>query len=475
LWVQWHPQLTVHERIGLTIVIKPYILTAAATATLLLSGAASASGTIPHNTLVYHGGSEPAIAVDPRLPGSVTVAAIGGPGNKTYPIGLFHSQNQGHTFSVGALPLPAPYTSADDPTLAFSSNGTMFSAAIIETASYCGGPQRSGAIAVATSSNDGKTYHAPVLVDVTSSDDKPSMTVESIPGHLSHVFVVWTYYHNGDQIMESRSTDGGVTFGPPQLVAVPPGENIGPQPVVGPKGHVYVFWSGLAETSLTTPGKGQIFMARSTDDGVSFAPAQNVSGAFSSIARMTEPYDLRTVTFPSATVTPSGRLYLTWAEVRSDHGSGVEDTSIMLSTSSNSGKTWTAPVAVNDAITGDRFMPGITTLARGTVGIAWYDRRAGSNSMDIYAARATFKHGLKVSRNVRVSDTSTHPTDLYEAKPGQSQCFSPGRFFGDYLAATAAPKNTMYVTWGADQAHTYATNDLWIARVHLPARYRATP
>jgi hypothetical protein len=188
---------------------------------------------------------------------------------------------------------------------------------------------------------------------------------------------------------------------------------------------------------------------------------------------MTEPYDLRTVTFPSAAVTSTGHVFVSWAQVHTDHGSGLEDTDIMLVESSNTGKTWTSPAVVNDVRSSDRFMPSIAALKNGSVALAWYDRRIGANNIDIYAARATFDKSFHVTRNVRVSETSTQATDLYEAKPGQSKCFSPGRFFGDYLGVTAGPKSTLYVTWGADQLHTYATNELWFTQVHLPAHVRA--
>lgn len=428
----------------------------------------------PHAVMLYKYAEEPVVAVNPRHHSSVVVASIGGPAiGKSYPIGLYSSHDRGRTFTAQPTPLPSPYTYAADPSIGFATNGTVFASYLVESPTYCNGPAGSGGIIVAASRNGGKTFRAPTVVDVNASDDKPFMVVESVPGHLSHIFVAWTRFANRQQIVLSRSTDGGVSFSPPQVLSELPLSENGPFPVVGPKGHVYVFWSALDEPSNNTlTGQGQIFMSSSSNDGASFGTARSIAGPFTSVPRMVDPERLRSITYPSAAVGRGGRLYVTWAEVSRELSHALVTSDIMLSSSGDRGKSWTKPMPVNDVRTADRFLPSVTVLSDGSVGLAFYDRRNSSEQLDVYAARASFRGGFHVSRNVQVNDSPTRVTDIYEAKPAQSACYSPGRFFGDYLGLAAGRGHAMFVTWGAAQLHVYGQTEVWFASVALPGKYR---
>lgn len=428
----------------------------------------------PHAVMLYRYTEEPVVAVNPRHRSSVVVASIGGPAvGKSYPVGFYSSHDRGRTFTGRPTPLPLPYTYAADPSIGFATNGTVFVSYLVESPTYCNGPAGSGGIIVAASRNGGKTFRPPTVVDVNASDDKPYMAVESVPGHLSHIFVAWTRSANRQQIVLSRSTDGGVSFGPPQVLAESPLSENGAFPVVGPRGHVYVFWSALDEPSNDTlTGKGQIFMSASSNDGASFGPARSIAGPFTSVPRMVDPERLRSITYPSAAIARDGRLYITWTAVSRDLAHAMVTSDIMLSSSADSGKSWTRARPVNDVRTGDRFLPSVTALSDGSVGLAFYDRRNSSEQLDVYAARASFQGGFHVSRNVQVNDAPTRVTDIYEEKPDQSACYSPGRFFGDYLGLAAGQGHRMFVTWGAAQLHVYGQTEVWLTRVVLPGKYR---
>ncbi len=428
----------------------------------------------PHAVMLYRYAEEPVVAVNPRHRSTVVVAAIGGPSvGKSYPVGFFSSYDRGRTFIARPTPLPSPYSYAADPSIGFATNGTVFASYLVESPTYCNGPAGSGGIIVAASRNNGKTFRPPTVVDVNASDDKPYMAVESVPGRLSHIFVAWTRSGNRQQIVLSRSTDGGVSFSAPQVLAESPLSENGAFPVVGPRGHVYVFWSALDEPSNDTlTGKGQILMSSSSNDGASFGPGRSIAGPFTSVPRMVDPERLRSITYPSATVARDGRLYVTWAEVSRELSHAVVTSNIMLSSSADFGKRWKKPMPVNDVQTADRFLPSITALSDGSVGVAFYDRRNSSEQLDVYAARARFQRGFHASRNVQVNDVPTRATDIYEDKPGQSACYSPGRFFGDYLGLAAGPGHRMFVTWGAAQLHTYGMTEVWLASVALPGKYR---
>jgi hypothetical protein len=179
---------------------------------------------------------EPVVAVNPRHHSSVVVASVGGPVvGKSNPIGIYSSHDRGRTFTARPTPLPLPYTYAADPSIGFATNGTVFATYLVESPTYCNGPVGSGDYCGRLAQRR-KDLPAPTVVDVNSGDDKPYMAVESVPGHLSHIFVAWTRSANQQQILLSRSTDGGVSFSPPQMLAESPVTQNGAFPVVGPKG-----------------------------------------------------------------------------------------------------------------------------------------------------------------------------------------------------------------------------------------------
>ena len=182
-----------------------------------------------------------------------------------------------------------------------------------------------------------------------------------------------------------------------------------------------------------------------------------------------EPGSLRSLTAPTVAVDGTGSLYLGWAEATHDHGHGVVDVDIMLSRSADDGLHWTKGVHVNSTRHGDRFMPSISALPNGSMGIAFYDRRAGPANLDVYAVRATFAgSGFHLSANLRINRGSSPVSDLHYIAPG-STCLASGRFFGDYIGTAAAPDNSLCVTWTDTQFHVYQETDLWLARVYFPA------
>jgi hypothetical protein len=365
-----------------------------------------------------------------------------------------------------------PYVNASDPSLAVARSGTIFFGFLGEAPSYfdcsgCGcrvtGP--SAAVMVARSTNAGRSFHPPVEIELNSNDDRPYIAVESVEGHKSHVFVTWS--RGGTEIWFSRSLDGGVTFSRPRELNASSAENHASVPVVGPNGQVAVFWSEVDLTAATAVSQARVKVRVSTDDGASFKPAQLVAGPFWAVPRMSLPYDLRTPGTLSAAASPDGALYVAWAQAARQNPDGSVDADVEVARSTDGGTTWSRPVRANDVRHADRFMPSLSVLGDGTVGVAFYDRRRSPGRLEIYAARLSFHSGFRRSRNLQVSHILSPVTALYEMKPGQS-CYAPGRFFGDYMGTSAGPGHTLYVTWGATQAPVSNQVDIWLTRVHLP-------
>lgn len=427
----------------------------------------------PRNVLLATDRTEPIVAVDPAHPNTIAVGSntnYGHPVAGRFPVGLYASQNGGESFGSATIPTMYPYTIGADPTVAFASSGTAFYTYLGESPAYCGGAAGTGAIMLSRSTDGARSFSAPSVVDADSADDKPNMAVESVPGARAHLFVTWTRWLSGhSEIWLARSVNGGDSFGTPQLIASSSSDNFGSVPVIGPHGHVYVFWSSFPQATLTLPAASRILVRASADDGVHFGSARTAVGTFQGIPRMAQPGLLRNLTMPAAAAGRGGALFLAYPSVVTRRSNGSVRANIDFTMSRDHGASWTRPIAVNDSRKGDRFMPAISVMKDGSVGVAFYDRRNSLWSLDTYAARVNVSGSVpEASRNVRVNRATSPVADIYYIKPG-STCFSPGRFFGDYIGVAAGRHNQLCIVWANTQLRVHDRTDLWFARVSLPS------
>jgi hypothetical protein len=426
----------------------------------------------PTDVLVARNRTEPVVAVDPRNPSVVVAAAntdYDSPVNGTFPLGAYSSLNGGKSFSAQPLPIVAPYSTAADPSVAVARDGTVFYSYLGEVPAYCQGGK--GAIVVIHSVDHGRSFRPAVLADSSPADDKPAMAVES--GPRDHVFLVWDrLYSHSTAVWFTRSSDGGQTFVAPRALYVSRTDNYGPVPVVGPNGHVYVFWSNFPDRPQRSSTPTRILMRASVDDGRHFGPTQTAVASYEAAPQITEPGSLRNMTMAAAVADPRGALWLAWARPTARFPGGRVTEDIEIKRSIDAGKTWTAPAVVNDAGNGDRFMPALALWPNRSLGIVFYDRRRGPGLLDMEAARVWFDHGIQVSRNVRLNAHDAPVADIYYIAPG-STCFSPGRFFGDYVGVAAQPHGKLCAIWADTQLRLANETDIWFTRVTIAQRPRA--
>src|SRR3989442_6206782 len=207
---------------------------------------------------------------------------------------------------------------------------------------------------VAKSSDGGCTYSSAALVSGASPaifDDKDAITADanSASPFRDTVYAAWTKFTiGGDQIVFSRSTDGGATWRNPLPISpsynnTTVGGRQGAAVKVGPDGTVYVVWldtvdkQAVQRLSISHDG-GKTFrmqnitVATVTDDFVSPAPGSS----FRQDARA----------FPSFTISPDGTLYVAWSN-RTD-GLTTGHALVLLTKSTTGGLTWTIPVVAGD-------------------------------------------------------------------------------------------------------------------------------
>lgn len=322
------------------------------------------------------------------------------------------------------------------------------------------------------STDGGLTFGAPVncTPDARAGDsmDKEWITVDNFPGTgQGNIYNFWRNFGGGVNnggMRFCRSTDGGATFGPIRPWVLIDDASAGGQGAwvcVGPDHAVYCFWLFGSGTTL------QIKMRKSTNLGVSFAPAVVVADIDSTGTNgdLGLGGNFRTSTFPQAVVNPANanQIYLVFP----DKGTTPDKSNINLVTSSDGGTTWSSRVLVNDdATTNDQWQPSIAINPEGTrLFVGYYSRQldAGNVMIDTYCRTATLS-GASVTfdPSQRVSTTS------FPVVVGVDPLIV-GTYMGDYDHASA-DSNFFYYTWGdnRDRNHNNTRNNANVRFAKIP-------
>src|SRR6266705_259183 len=257
---------------------------------------------VSHDSYLAH--SEPMLAENPKNP----LNLVGGskfftnPAHYQFQIGYFSSFDGGCTWTDGGvLPGFEKNETTSDISFAFDIHNDVYAAVLYEK----NGAQGNSGIAVLTSTDGGKTFGNPVSVFEGRADqvfsDKPWIAVDQTDGPFSgYIYVVWSYDHNGtcggintcsEELAFSRSTNGGKTF---SLISLVEGN----------------------AAFCTNPATGR---------PVGSTKCDAIQGA-------------------TLAVGPDGTLYVATPYI--DVMSGPIPTRLLVTSSTDGGKTWTTPVLI---------------------------------------------------------------------------------------------------------------------------------
>jgi hypothetical protein len=327
----------------------------------------------------------------------------------------------------------APYNRASDPWVSIGPDGTAYTVGLLATnttAGVSGGNNDTG-VATATSTDGGQHWDSARLIKADQGttpifeathffNDKESITADPI--HAGTAYVVWDRLkapsHSVDAILRARAfrgptwfsktTDGGNTWTGTRAI-FDPGQNaqtIGNLLVVDPKtGVLYDFFE-----LIQSVGPKHAFLSNfsvafisSSDGGSTWSKPTTV--AAQQFVTDTDPNTgaaLRTGEgLPSVAIDAStGQLYVVWSDSRFTGGTINQ---IVSTTSTDGGKTWTAPGVISKVTGRPAFTPTVAVNSAGVVGVTYYDLR-----------------------NLPAGDTTTLPTDYWF-----TASFDHGKSFGD--------------------------------------------
>lgn len=241
----------------------------------------------------------------------------------------------------------------------------------------------------------------------------------------NHLYMTWTQFDGYDSkspedfsfILFSKSADGGLTWSEPVQISTLPGDCLdndktaeGAVPAIGPNGEIYVAWSR----------NDSIWFNTSFDDGKTWFEEEQFIvdqpvGWVVDIPGIYRCNGLPVTVCDLSTTATRGNLYVNWADQRN----GVDNTDIWLIKSTDQGKSWSAPIRVNDDESNHhQFLTWLTVdQSTGYLYSVFYDRRDHKdNKTDVYLAVS--KDGGEHFKNYKISESPFLP--------------NPKVFFGDY-------------------------------------------
>ncbi len=255
------------------------------------------------------------------------------------------------------------------------------------------GATRNG-IFVRRSSDGGKTWeaqHVPVAEQPTAAgipfEDKPYIIADNSKSKFAgNLYVGWTRWRLTDsQMVIARSTDDGKTWSAPVEVDAHPGlprdDNgaaEGFDGAVGSDGTLYAIWSQDDDIMFTA----------SKDGGKTFSRARPIVHT-APIMFAIDTLD-RANGFPQIAVdSKSQRLYVTWSDYRNG------DLDVFISSSSDGGRHWTDATRVNNDPVhngAEQFFQWMAVdPVDGSVNVVFYDRRVdpANRKQIVVLARST--------------------------------------------------------------------------------------
>ncbi|HYL43557.1 MAG TPA: sialidase family protein [Ktedonobacteraceae bacterium] len=290
-------------------------------------------------------------------------------------IGFATSTNGGSTWTHGFLPsstvfaTPAGiYGRASDASVAYDAKHKVWLISWLGIKDPSVGPVD---VLVSRSTDGGLTFGAPVVVNASGDfNDKNWTTCDDTASSpfYGRCYTEFDDASNVNRVQMSTSTNGGVKWGAakttPDHTCV-----IGGQPLVQPNGTVIVPIDDCFETAILS--------FKSTDGGNTWS--RPVLAA--QILNDGHPGGIRAPTLPTAEIDKSGRVYVVWSDCRFEAAcSAPIGTNDLLLISSADGTHWTLPKRIPADSVGsgvDHFIPGLavdrSTSGRSAhLGLAYY-------------------------------------------------------------------------------------------------------
>jgi hypothetical protein len=364
------------------------------------------------------------------------------------------------------------YDRTTDPWVTFDPAGNAYQISLPVSANL-----EISAVAVSKSIDGGFTWDAPktLIRDETglNFNDKESITAD--PTRPGYVYAVWdrgsfpsdkmapiatlhSFAYRG-QPMFSRTTNGGTAWSTPVGIADTNIFTIGNQIAVEPDGTLVDVFAEFRGSGLQ-PSPNQFFEGVMISKDAGRTWSQPIKIANTNLIALRDPYSGKLVRagdyLPDIAVDPhSGALYVVWADARFGDGTYLD---VVMSKSTNGGRSWTAPKVVDTAPAGaSAFNSTVAVTGDGTVAVLWYDFRENDPSPGL-PTDVFLRHSHDGGATFVGAQKLAGPFDMENAPVSAGRGF----FLGDYQGLAAAGNDLIafFTTTDGDQANVYSVRAL---------------
>lgn len=387
------------------------------------------------------GAAESAVAIHPYHPDTV-IAGTNGPG---FGQKMHYSTDGGTTWNSSAA-LPGASTCCD-PTVAWSYDGTKAYAATLGLVSslYF---YRSDDYGLTWNGLETETPGQPSRTLGDAGTDKEYIHVDTYPGspYRDNIYLTW---HSNNRMRFSRSVDLGITWSPMISFGTSSSrKGIGSDITTDKRGHIYYIWPAF--------NSNKIWLRKSTDGGVTFADATEITTTMGSFDFPIPSMDFRRVfIYVSADTDLSagpfgGSVYAAWTDATASTSSdpAANHARIQTAYSRDGGTNWSmsTPHETADVDSVDRWHQWLDVAPNGDVHIVFYDTRNDTSrtAVDLYHS-ASIDGGQTWSPPDRISTTlSPHITDSFQ--------------FGDYNGMDVV-MNRLISVWTDNRDETASSSE----------------
>src|SRR6266699_1969809 len=363
-------------------------------------------------------------------------------------IGFATSTNGGATWTHGFLKsstifaTPAGiYQRASDASVAYDAKHKVWLISWLGIKNPSAGPVD---VLVSRSTDGGLTFGAPVVVNASGDFNDKNWSVcddtASSPIY-GHCYTEFDDFTKLNRVQLSTSSNGGLTWGAakttPDHTCV-----IGGQPLVQPNGNVIVPIDDCLETAILS--------IRSTDGGATWS--RPVLAA--QLLNDGHPGNIRSPDLPSAEVDSSGRVYVVWTDCRTENFCNSGNNDLLLITSDD-GITWSAPKRIPTSSVGsgiDILIPGLAV-----------DRNTSENAAHLAVAYYSFP-------SINCTATGTRNTPACQLNVG----FLSSTNGGNSWSAPVQLAGPMTLTWLPLTTQGFMVAD-YISTSIVPSAANATP
>ena len=280
-------------------------------------------------------------------------------------------------------------------------------------------------VVVSRSSDGGVSWGNPVVIAQSPDLDKDWITCDNTPTspHYGNCYMEWDDNGNSNLMHMSTSSDGGQIWSPG--AAIVGAHGLGGQPLVQPNGKVIVPF--LANAPV-------IQSFSSTDGGATWGNVVQVAA----VSDHAVTGGLRSDALPSAQEDAAGNIYVIWQDCRFRANCASND--LVMCTSAD-GATWTTPARIPidpTTSTADHFIPGLgidPATAGGTahLGLTYYYYPQANCSAATCALYAGFISSLDGGNTWSAATPLAGPMSLSWLPNTIS-----GRMVADYIATSFA-------------------------------------